>query len=138
MKFCCFFQIFYTVLLASQLTLAVDSFWDHFTSTYFSRNISKQTKCSNKNSLKYVTGNALVDDSYCVGPNNLPYPSLAVSKMFSNWNGGSSRRGRKAKYSSTMEPTLTQQTLLSAYGAANQNNDIDSAHNRHGKLMVVL
>lgn len=54
--------------------------------------------------------------------------------MFSNWNSpGSNRRGRQSKFTSTLDPAVTQQALLAAYSAVNQN-DMDNVRHRYSKF----
>ncbi|CAD7080750.1 unnamed protein product [Hermetia illucens] len=74
-------------------------------------------KCSGGAGLKYLSGDALTDSPNCLGPNNVPYPSAAVARTFSSWNG-SSRRGRQSQLP-TLDPHVTKSALLRAYNEAN-------------------
>ncbi|KAF2903811.1 hypothetical protein ILUMI_02363 [Ignelater luminosus] len=72
-------------------------------------------KCEGGAGLKYLWGDALSDPSDCLGPNNMPYPSAAISRTFrssSLWTG-SARTGRSAKR--TIDPFLTRRALLAAH-----------------------
>ncbi|KAF5288725.1 hypothetical protein FQA39_LY15297 [Lamprigera yunnana] len=71
-------------------------------------------KCEGASGLKYLWGDALSDSPECLGPNNLPYPTAAVSRTFrsSNLWTGNARTGRSQK---TIDPFLTRKALLSAH-----------------------
>ncbi|XP_036222164.1 uncharacterized protein [Bactrocera oleae] len=92
----------------------------------------KAEKCSGSVGLKYLSGNALIDSPNCLGPNNSPYPSAAVARTFSNWNGNT-RRGRQSKFPSTLDPAITTNALLRAYDEV--NNDLP-ASNRFGRSLA--
>ncbi|CAO1327792.1 unnamed protein product [Diamesa hyperborea] len=99
-----------------------------FTHTTWMPNYSE--KCNSATNLKYMSGDALVDSPNCIGPNNVPYPSAAVARTFSNWNGGStSRRGRQSQLP-TLDPMITKRTLLNAYSLA---NDDEMSHSHREK-----
>lgn len=137
------FQISTTLFLSFHLVIGGQSTWETIASSHKnSRQIQfPHTKCSHKNGLKYLSGDALTDDINCIGPDNMPYPTSAINRMYSNWNGdapGSSRRGRQSKqFTSTMDPSLTQQALLSAYKAAN-DEDIANVKHRYSKNFTFI
>ncbi|XP_063698029.1 uncharacterized protein LOC134828967 [Culicoides brevitarsis] len=119
------------------MTLAAQSIWETITTSHRASRTqaTSHTKCGNKNGLKYLSGDALTDDLSCVGPDNMPYPASAISRMYGNWNGNggsSSRRGRNSKFATTMDPNLTKKALLSAYRAAN-DEDIAQAKHRYSR-----
>ncbi|KAJ8976216.1 hypothetical protein NQ317_008097 [Molorchus minor] len=72
------------------------------------------TKCEGGGGLKYLWGDALIDNPDCVGPNNKPYPTAAIERSFRGSNPwmGSSRTGRSQK---TIDPYLTRKALLTAH-----------------------
>ncbi|EZA60997.1 uncharacterized protein LOC105287533 [Ooceraea biroi] len=73
--------------------------------------------------LKYVWGDALTDSDDCIGPNNMQYPSAAISKSFKNLWASSSRTARSHQ-PRTIDPQLTRQTLLHNYRAAHGDYSI--------------
>jgi hypothetical protein len=80
--------------------------------------------------LKYLSGDALIDSTNCVGPNNIPYPSSTINRAFSS---GSSRKGRQSQLKpSTVDPMVMQSTLLNAYREVND----EPSSTRHGKLNI--
>ncbi|XP_055912321.1 uncharacterized protein LOC129946228 isoform X2 [Eupeodes corollae] len=92
-------------------------------------NYASEEKCSGPSGLKYLSGDALRDSPNCLGPNNAPYPSAAVARTFSNWNG-SSRRGRQNKIPTTLDPAITTSALLKAYDDANNDELPKSRYGR--------
>ncbi|KAJ8943614.1 hypothetical protein NQ314_009699 [Rhamnusium bicolor] len=72
------------------------------------------TKCEGGGGLKYLWGDALVDNPDCVGPNNMPYPTAAIERSFRGTNPwtGSSRTGRSQK---TIDPYITRKALMAAH-----------------------
>ncbi|KAJ8917557.1 hypothetical protein NQ315_005606 [Exocentrus adspersus] len=72
------------------------------------------TKCEGGGGLKYLWGDALLDNPDCVGPNNMPYPIAAIERSFrgSNTWAGSARMGRSHR---TIDPFLTRKALLGAF-----------------------
>ncbi|XP_037818902.1 uncharacterized protein LOC119613394 [Lucilia sericata] len=107
--------------------IASASLWNSYGSSSSSSSDSKTlslARCSGGRGLKYLSGDALTDSPDCLGPNNAPYPSAAVARTFTNWNG-SSRRGRQSKLPSTLDPAITTSALLRAYNEVN-NEDIDN------------
>ncbi|XP_066144041.1 uncharacterized protein [Euwallacea fornicatus] len=65
--------------------------------------------------LKYLWGDALLDDPNCMGPTNHPYPTQAIEKSFksSGQFTGTFRTGRSQK--PTIDPFLTRSALLAAF-----------------------
>ncbi|XP_055382489.1 uncharacterized protein LOC129612754 [Condylostylus longicornis] len=118
-----FLTIFLTILY-QQIIIVNAALWSNYPT---------HEKCSNKPSLKYLSGDALTDDINCIGPNNSPYPSAAVARMFSNWNaGGTTRRGRQSRFPATLDPSVTQSALLRAYSEANEEGE---SHRRYGRSL---
>ncbi|KAI5699754.1 hypothetical protein M8J76_009162 [Diaphorina citri] len=73
--------------------------------------------CEDNKKLKYVWGDALTDSPNCLGPKGTPYPSTTITKIFRRSQGwGSSRKGRSY---GTIDPLLTQKTLLKNYEVMN-------------------
>jgi hypothetical protein len=99
------------VILQIKYTSATPALWPNFT----------QEKCNGGRGLKYIAGDALVDSPNCIGPNNSPYPSSTIARTFSNWNSSGSRRGRMSPLP-TLDPLITQSTLLRAYNEANSES----------------
>ncbi|XP_012347042.1 uncharacterized protein LOC100871160 [Apis florea] len=63
--------------------------------------------------LKYVWGDALTDPADCIGPNNVQYPSAAISRNYKNlWTNSRIARSHQAR---TIDPELTRQALLHNY-----------------------
>jgi len=81
--------------------------------TYTSAKVA--TKCEGGAGLKYLWGDALSDSPDCMGPNNFPYPSAAITRTFrsSNLWTGSARTGRSSK--KTIDPHLTRRALIAAH-----------------------
>uniref|UniRef100_A0A336MGW0 CSON000312 protein n=1 Tax=Culicoides sonorensis TaxID=179676 RepID=A0A336MGW0_CULSO len=128
------FKIATTLLFTLHVTCAAQSIWETLTTAHRSPK-QTHTKCTNKNGLKYLSGDALSDNLNCVGPDDMPYPTSAISRMYSNWNGmgsGSARRGRQSKFVETMDPSLTQKALLSAYKAVN-DEDMENTKHRYSR-----
>ncbi|XP_030387861.1 uncharacterized protein LOC115634346 [Scaptodrosophila lebanonensis] len=96
------------------------------------RSDEASSKCAGGSGLKYLSGDALTDSPDCLGPNNAPYPSSAVARTFSNWNGNS-RRGRQSKLPTTLDPAITTSALLRAYDEVNNNEAIGS--DRYGRSL---
>lgn len=122
--------------------MAAQSIWETITSSHRSSRTQQSSfhqKCGNNNNLKYLSGDALSDNLNCVGPDNMPYPTSAINRMYSDLNGGmrGSRQGRQSKFSSTMDPSLTQQALLSAYKSAN-NEDMEETKHRYSKRIFTF
>ncbi|XP_072388226.1 uncharacterized protein [Diabrotica undecimpunctata] len=70
--------------------------------------------CQGSVGLKYLWGDALVDNPDCMGPNNTPYPSNAIDRNFkaSKLWIGSYRSGRSQN---TIDPFITRNVLLTAH-----------------------
>uniref|UniRef100_A0A0A1XM70 Aspartate carbamoyltransferase regulatory chain n=1 Tax=Zeugodacus cucurbitae TaxID=28588 RepID=A0A0A1XM70_ZEUCU len=113
------------VIVALTMQIASAALWSNFDN-------EKAEKCSGGAGLKYLSGDALIDSPDCLGPNNSPYPSAAVARTFSNWNGNS-RRGRQSKFPSTLDPAITTSALLRAYDEV--NNDLPANH-RFGRSLT--
>ncbi|KAI4480066.1 hypothetical protein M0804_010427 [Polistes exclamans] len=80
--------------------------------------------------LKYVWGDALTDSPDCVGPNNMPYPTAAISRSFKNlWASGRTARSHQAR---TIDPEITRQALLHNYKLLQGDYSI-AAHTRNGR-----
>lgn len=100
-----------------------------FSSTAQSLWPNLEGKCSGTgSSLKYLSGDALLDSPNCIGPNNVPYPSSTISRAFS---GGSSRKGRQSHLPTTVDPMVMQSTLLQVYREVND----DQSGARHGRSL---
>ncbi|XP_001120972.2 uncharacterized protein LOC725082 isoform X1 [Apis mellifera] len=71
-------------------------------------------KCEgNDLGLKYVWGDALTDPADCIGPNNVQYPSAAISRSYKNlWTNSRIARSHQPR---TIDPELTRQALLHNY-----------------------
>ncbi|XP_070064674.1 uncharacterized protein [Drosophila virilis] len=118
-------------VISIALTCANAALWPSFSSSSSSADDAPPSKCTGARGLKYLSGDALTDSPDCLGPNNAPYPSAAVARTFSNWNGNS-RRGRQSKLPSTLDPAITTSALLRAYDEVN-NEAIGS--NRYGRSL---
>lgn len=86
---------------------------------YVAEQNEEAAKCGSRSQqLKYTWGDALSDPSNCIGPNNLPYPTTAINRMFrKNWLT-SSRTGRRAGNfgtTATYDPAIIRQNLLKNY-----------------------
>ncbi|KAK0182809.1 hypothetical protein PV327_000906 [Microctonus hyperodae] len=79
--------------------------------------------------LKYVWGDALNDPADCIGPNNTPYPSAAISRSFKNLWGGSNRSGRMYHQNHVIDPELTRQTLLHNYKVSQGDYTVTNSRN---------
>ncbi|XP_011693860.1 PREDICTED: uncharacterized protein LOC105453523 [Wasmannia auropunctata] len=80
----------------------------------------------------YMRGDALTDSTDCLGPNNMPYPTAAVSRLAKNlWTTGSSRTGRSHQ-PRTIDPELTRQALLHNYKVAHGGYSI-AGSSRNGR-----
>ncbi|XP_067643770.1 uncharacterized protein [Eurosta solidaginis] len=112
------------IVIALSIHISGATLWPSF-------NSENAEKCAGGAGLKYLSGDALIDSSDCLGPNNTPYPSAAVARTFSNWNGNS-RRGRQSKFPSSLDPAITKSALLRAYDEV--NNDVPS-NNRYGRSL---
>lgn len=124
--------MFALLLTFTQIARAAQSLWPNLPSSVEQQQTLLE-KCSSSGNLKYISGNALTDSPNCLGPNNAPYPSAAVSRTFSSWNpSGSSRRGRMSA-PPTLDPKLMQRTLLQAYGDVNENEMIEDVRTRYSK-----
>ncbi|XP_046435852.1 uncharacterized protein LOC124296822 [Neodiprion virginianus] len=82
--------------------------------------------------LKYVWGDALTDPTDCIGPNDMQYPSAAISRNFKGLWAGSSRSGR-AYRPQTIDPELTRKALLHNYKAVHGDYSIADANSRNGR-----
>uniref|UniRef100_A0A1A9WG90 Uncharacterized protein n=1 Tax=Glossina brevipalpis TaxID=37001 RepID=A0A1A9WG90_9MUSC len=111
---------FYFIYINIHITYA--SLWPSFSN---GTQLQKLNRCSGGQGLKYLSGDALTDSNDCFGPNNAPYPSAAVARTFSNWNGNA-RRGRQSKFPNTLDPSVTKSALLRAYDEA--NNEVISSY----------
>lgn len=69
--------------------------------------------------LKYLSGDALSGSLDCLGPDNTPYPTMAVEQAVRSGR----RTGRANKL---IDPLETRQTLLKSYEAANSGRELDS------------
>ncbi|EDV97923.1 uncharacterized protein LOC6558713 [Drosophila grimshawi] len=121
-------------VISIALRCANAALWPSFSSSSSSSSADDApppSKCVGARGLKYLSGDALTDSLDCLGPNNAPYPSAAVARTFSNWNGNS-RRGRQSKLPSTLDPAITTSALLRAYDEVN-NEAIGS--NRYGRSL---
>lgn len=60
------FAVIFVLITFTQTKLAhaTQSLWPGYS----------QEKCSGSQGLKYLSGDALVDSTNCIGPNNAPYP----------------------------------------------------------------
>ncbi|CAG9855942.1 unnamed protein product [Phyllotreta striolata] len=79
-------------------------------------------KCEGGTGLKYLWGDALVDQPDCVGPNNMPYPTPAIDRTFKGsklWSG-TFRTGRSQK---TIDPFTTRNLLLSSHRRSLDSDD---------------
>ncbi|XP_038121872.1 uncharacterized protein LOC6034611 [Culex quinquefasciatus] len=125
-------QMFALLLTFTQIARAAQSLWPNLPSSV-EQHQTLLEKCSSSGNLKYISGNALTDSPNCLGPNNAPYPSAAVSRTFSSWNpSGSSRRGRMSA-PPTLDPKLMQRTLLQAYGDVNENEMVEDVRTRYSR-----
>ncbi|XP_071553149.1 uncharacterized protein [Temnothorax nylanderi] len=92
------------------------------------------SKCEgNGLGLKYVWGDALTDSNDCIGPNNMQYPSAAISRSFKNLWAGSSRTARSHQ-PRTIDPELTRQALLHNYKAVHGDYSI-AGSSRKGRVI---
>ncbi|KAH8270261.1 hypothetical protein KR018_006349, partial [Drosophila ironensis] len=114
------------VISALAFTCANAALWPSYSS-----DDAPASRCAGGRGLKYLSGDALTDSPDCLGPNNAPYPSAAVARTFSNWNGNS-RRGRQSKLPSTLDPAITTSALLRAYDEVN-NEAVGSS--RYGRSL---
>jgi hypothetical protein len=115
------FQLIATLgLLIGVFCSTAQSLWPHLSE-----------KCNGGGAkLKYLSGDALIDSTNCLGPNNIPYPSATIGRAFSS---GSSRKGRQSQLKpSTVDPMLMQSTLLNAYREVND----EPSSTRHGELNI--
>ncbi|XP_050446069.1 uncharacterized protein LOC126848852 [Cataglyphis hispanica] len=83
--------------------------------------------------LKYVWGDALTDPNDCIGPNNMQYPSTAISRSFKNLWTGSSRTARSHQ-PRTIDPERTRQALLYNYKVAHGDYSI-AGNSRNGRAV---
>lgn len=114
--------------LRFQLIATIGILLGVFSSTAQSLWPNLEGKCSGTgSSLKYLSGDALLDSANCIGPNNVPYPSSTISRAFS---GGSSRKGRQSHLPTTVDPMVMQSTLLQVYREVND----DQSGARHGEF----
>ncbi|KAG7199027.1 hypothetical protein KM043_017937 [Ampulex compressa] len=81
--------------------------------------------------LKYVWGDALTDPSDCIGPNNMQYPSVAISRSYKNLWAGS--RTARSHLSRTNDPEQTRQTLLHNYRVTHGDYSI-AGNSRNGRV----
>ncbi|CAK9817265.1 hypothetical protein ANTPLA_LOCUS9307 [Anthophora plagiata] len=80
--------------------------------------------------LKYVWGDALTDPADCIGPNNMQYPSAAISRSYKSlWAGSRTARSHQPR---TIEPELTRQALLHNYKIAHGDYSIAES-SRNGR-----
>ncbi|XP_046461018.1 uncharacterized protein LOC124207543 [Daphnia pulex] len=70
--------------------------------------------------LKYLNGDALSGMTSCMGPENIPYPTAAIARMFK-----SDRQGRASRL---VDPAETQRTLLKFHEAANYGDSSQVLH----------
>ncbi|KAK2582705.1 hypothetical protein KPH14_004978 [Odynerus spinipes] len=72
--------------------------------------------------LKYVWGDALTDSPDCIGPNNMQYPTTAISRSFKSlWANGRTARSHQSR---TIDPEITRQALLRNYKIAQEDFSI--------------
>ncbi|XP_011500995.1 PREDICTED: uncharacterized protein LOC105364700 isoform X2 [Ceratosolen solmsi marchali] len=67
--------------------------------------------------LKYIWGDALIDSTDCLGPNNLQYPTTSIARNFKNMWSGNARTARHYQ-TRTIDPEITRQALLNKYRLA--------------------
>ncbi|XP_068149285.1 uncharacterized protein [Drosophila tropicalis] len=123
-------------IISIALTAANAALWPSYSSDSTSSSSSVvPSRCAGGRGLKYLSGDALTDSLDCLGPNNAPYPSAAVARTFSNWNGNS-RRGRQSKLPNTLDPAITTSALLRAYDEVNNNEAASSiGSDRYGRSL---
>ncbi|KAK4005536.1 uncharacterized protein LOC116925828 [Daphnia magna] len=80
--------------------------------------------------LKYLNGDALSGLTSCLGPENTPYPTSAIERMFK-----SDRRGRASRL---VDPAETQKTLLKFHEAANYGHDSSQLLQRQARNVFDL
>ncbi|KZC07404.1 PREDICTED: uncharacterized protein LOC107185707 [Dufourea novaeangliae] len=84
--------------------------------------------------LKYVWGDALTDPMDCIGPNNMQYPSAAISRSAKNlWAGGRTARSHQPR---TIDPELTRQALLHNYKVSRGDYTIATQNTRNGRAFT--
>ncbi|XP_076174398.1 uncharacterized protein LOC143150195 [Ptiloglossa arizonensis] len=83
--------------------------------------------------LKYVWGDALTDPADCIGPNNMQYPSAAISRSYKNlWAGSRTARSHQPR---TIDPQLTSHALLYNYKAVHGGYSI-AENSRTGRAFT--
>jgi len=78
-------------------------------------------RCRGSSKLKNLWGDALTDPVSCIGPEGQVYPHREVAALAARESrANSGRRGRSlfSSLPSTLDPSVTQQRLLEAYGNA--------------------
>merc|ERR1712117_449271 len=78
-------------------------------------------RCRGSSKLKNLWGDALTDPVSCIGPEGQVYPHREVAALAAHESrANSGRRGRSlfSGLPSTLDPSVTQQRLLEAYGNA--------------------
>ncbi|XP_046689003.1 uncharacterized protein LOC124374913 [Homalodisca vitripennis] len=92
--------------------------------------LENHVRCQgNGQQLKYLWGDALTDSPDCLGPNNVPYPTVQISRTFQrsqSW-GMSSRAGRSFN---TVDPQLTRKVLIKSFELT---NDLRESYSRSGR-----
>ncbi|KAF7991988.1 hypothetical protein HCN44_010789 [Aphidius gifuensis] len=87
-------------------------------------------KCAgNGLDLKYVWGDAMTDSPDCIGPNNMQYPSAAITRSFKNLWGGNSRTARSHNNQRINDPESTRKTLLHNYQISKGEVTISNTRN---------
>ncbi|XP_055323078.1 uncharacterized protein LOC129578459 [Sitodiplosis mosellana] len=90
-------------------------------------------RCTADTKLKYMSGNALTDDVNCIGPNNTPYPSATIQKIYSHWSSGARKGRMNGQIPTTLDPSVTQSMLMNSYSSA--NHDIHSIAARNARSL---
>jgi len=83
--------------------------------------------CQSK--LKYLQGDALLNDSPCLGPDQSPYPRAAIDHMFKT----TLRKGRSSKL---VDPMETRKTLIRMHEAANHFSGDEELLQRPGRSLM--
>ncbi|XP_034938411.1 uncharacterized protein [Chelonus insularis] len=111
----------------------VRSLFSFFLIILISQDLVKASqKCKgNGVGLKYLWGDALTDSSDCIGPNNIPYPSAAITRSFKSLWTGNSRTGRAFSQNRVTDPEVTRQTLLHNYKVS--RDDYTLSNDRNGR-----
>ncbi|KAK9685279.1 hypothetical protein QE152_g38162 [Popillia japonica] len=89
-------------------------------------------KCKGGSELKYLWGDALSDSQDCLGPNNLPYPSAAITRTFKNSSPWSSSSRTARRFNNVISPELTRKALLAAH-EKNSGEQITPSFSRTGR-----